>query len=197
MIDKIFETHMKIISEDNNQFIGDFKNEILPLITEYSRLYENFNSIKLTLCEGANPEKLSYDQIESIFNTAMKMKIKGKMSDLKSNLLTKLASSMKKNSDVVEPQKIDKLANKIDNVLGGDDSKKVNYLASKAKKNKKISSLVASIFGAILSVSDKEKHQILNQGLGIVNDALNGKIDPTLDVDSISNIVYGNFGRSK
>lgn len=197
MIDKIFETHMKIISEEENSFIIEYKTSVLPLLAEYSKLQKNFKSLRCTICEGVNPDKLAFDQIEAIFNTALKMKMKDKMSSTKDKLISRLSTMIKKNPDIVEPEKIDKLAYKLDNLLDTNEAKKVNYLASRARKNKKISSLVASILGTVLSVKDEEKTQVLNQGVGIVNDAMNGKIDPTLDVNSISNIIYGKFGGKK
>ena len=177
---RLFETYMIVSGADNLEFSKIYKSEILPLFFD---LNEHYVLSKQNLNESETG-MLSWDQINTIFKKASLIKMKGSMQTIKQKIQSKLKDAISKApNDVVEPHKIEKLQDKSNSLV--DDkgvTSKIKFLSGLAKKNKKVSTIVAAILSTVIAlVKDTENsdiaNDILDQGIKYIK---NNRVEPTL-----------------
>ena len=182
---KIFEAHC-VVCGIRADLVNDLSDifETISSTKETTMLYDS-----MVIFENQTYDELSWDQIEEIFKLASSLKIKDSISSLKKTASAKISSFMSKlkGTDVVEPEKVKKIANKVKTAVPNQQTKKkAQYLEDVATKNKSLSVTITSFLSAALSsLHDNPEivDTILNYGISFIKNKKsnkNSRVEPTI-----------------
>src|SRR5574343_8061 len=182
---KIFEAHC-VVCGIRADLVDDLSDifETISSTKETTMLYDS-----MVIFENQTYDELSWDQIEEIFKLASSLKIKDSISSLKKTASAKISSFMSKlkGTDVVEPEKVKKIANKVKTAVPNQQTKKkAQYLEDVATKNKSLSVTITSFLSAALSsLHDNPEivDTILNYGISFIKNKKsnkNSRVEPTI-----------------
>lgn len=182
---KIFEAHC-VVCGIRADLVNDLSDifETISSTKETTMLYDS-----MVIFENQTYDELSWDQIEEIFKVASSLRIKNSINSLKKAASVKISSFMSKlkGTDIVEPEKVKKIANKVKTAVQDQKTKKkAQYLEDVATKNKSLSVTITSFLSAALSsLHDNPEivDTILNYGISFIKNKKsnkNSRVEPTI-----------------